>query len=182
MHSDSATSWIRTRAGAWLCCLLFAGPLVLALTTLFVRSECQLKRGKLQVAGKWRYMAAVMDKHSRRMVGWSLGAPWEDERKRPHELVLPFDEVRRAASKEVRDGGAATQDLAKLHPLLQRSTTSFIPAILAASGLREPHAGGVQCQLNRSTIPPLQRQGPDHVGGFRGQGRQGSRGDAAAVD
>lgn len=28
----------------------------------------------LRVAGQWRYMAAVMDKHSRRIVGWSLGA------------------------------------------------------------------------------------------------------------
>lgn len=28
----------------------------------------------LKVAGKWRHMAAVMDKHSRRIVGWSMGA------------------------------------------------------------------------------------------------------------
>jgi putative transposase len=27
----------------------------------------------LQVAGQWRFMAAVMDRHSRRIVGWSLG-------------------------------------------------------------------------------------------------------------
>jgi putative transposase len=27
----------------------------------------------LRVAGKWRYLAAVMDKHTRRIVGWSLG-------------------------------------------------------------------------------------------------------------
>jgi transposase InsO family protein len=28
----------------------------------------------LKVAGQWRYMAAVMDKHTRRIIGWSLGA------------------------------------------------------------------------------------------------------------
>lgn len=27
----------------------------------------------LRAAGRWRYLAAVMDKHSRRIVGWSLG-------------------------------------------------------------------------------------------------------------
>lgn len=27
----------------------------------------------LRVAGRWHYMAAVMDKHTRRIVGWSLG-------------------------------------------------------------------------------------------------------------
>jgi hypothetical protein len=38
------------------------------------RTQPGLGRGRdiPEVAGQWRYMAAVMDKHSRRIVGWSL--------------------------------------------------------------------------------------------------------------
>ena len=31
----------------------------------------------LRVGGQWRYMAAVMDLHSRRIVGWSLGVRFQ---------------------------------------------------------------------------------------------------------
>ena len=51
----------------------------------------------LKVAGKWRYMAAVMDKHSRRIVGWSLGAR--------RDAALTKEALRRsAASRCVRPG------------------------------------------------------------------------------
>ena len=51
----------------------------------------------LKVAGKWRYMAAVMDKHSRRIVGWSLGA-------RRDAALTKEALVRSAASRGVRPG------------------------------------------------------------------------------
>ena len=51
----------------------------------------------LKVAGKWRYMAVVMDKHSRRIVGWSLGARRDAALTR--EALL-----RSAASRSVRPG------------------------------------------------------------------------------
>jgi transposase InsO family protein len=51
----------------------------------------------LKVAGKWRYMAAVMDKHSRKIVGWSLGAR--------RDAALTKEALRRsAASRSVRPG------------------------------------------------------------------------------
>lgn len=51
----------------------------------------------LRVAGKWRYMAAVMDKHSRKIVGWSLGAR--------RDAALTKAALRRSAmSRSVRPG------------------------------------------------------------------------------
>lgn len=51
----------------------------------------------LKVAGQWRYMAAVMDKHSRKIVGWSLGAR--------RDAALTMQALRRsAASRRVRPG------------------------------------------------------------------------------
>jgi transposase InsO family protein len=51
----------------------------------------------LKVAGKWHYMAAVMDKHSRRIVGWSLGAR--------RDAALTTLALRRSAeSRSVRPG------------------------------------------------------------------------------
>jgi putative transposase len=51
----------------------------------------------LKVAGKWRYMAAVMDKHSRKIVGWSLGAR--------RDAALTTQALRRSATRRsVRPG------------------------------------------------------------------------------
>lgn len=51
----------------------------------------------LKVAGQWRYMAAIMDKHSRRIVGWSLS----DRR----DAALTTQALRRsAAHRRVRPG------------------------------------------------------------------------------
>lgn len=51
----------------------------------------------LKVAGQWRYMAAVMDKHSRKIVGWSLGAR--------RDAALTKQALRRSAtSRSVRPG------------------------------------------------------------------------------
>jgi len=51
----------------------------------------------LKVAGQWRYMAAVMDKHSRKIVGWSLS----DRR----DAALTTQALRRsAAHRSVRPG------------------------------------------------------------------------------
>ena len=51
----------------------------------------------LKVAGQWRYMAAVMDKHSRRIVGWSLSTR--------RDAALTKEALRRsAASRSVRPG------------------------------------------------------------------------------
>lgn len=51
----------------------------------------------LKVAGQWRYMAAVMDKHSRKIVGWSLGA-------RRDAALTTRALCRSAASRGVRPG------------------------------------------------------------------------------
>lgn len=51
----------------------------------------------LKVAGPWRYMAAVMDKHTRRIVGWSLGA-------RRDAALTRAALARSAASRCVRPG------------------------------------------------------------------------------
>ena len=162
----------------------------------------------LRVAGKWRYMAAVMDKHSRRIVGWSLGARRDAAltkealgRSAMSRSVRPGvvfhsdrgiefanfefrDQLRQLGmvqsmnrpgrmndnahmesffhsmkgeelyGQEVRDRAAASHGARQLHSLLQRSTAALIPAILAASGLREASGRGIQCQLIRSKIPP----------------------------
>jgi transposase InsO family protein len=51
----------------------------------------------LKVAGQWRYMAAVMDKHSRKIVGWSLSAR--------RDAALTTQALRRsAAGRGVRPG------------------------------------------------------------------------------
>lgn len=51
----------------------------------------------LLVAGKWRYMAAVMDRHSRRIVGWSLG--------RRRDAALTAQALRQSARNRNPDPG-----------------------------------------------------------------------------
>jgi transposase InsO family protein len=51
----------------------------------------------LRVAGKWRYMAAVMDRHSRRIVGWSLG--------RRRDAALTARALRQSARNREPDPG-----------------------------------------------------------------------------
>ena len=45
----------------------------------------------LKVAGQWRYMAAVMDRHTRRILGWSLG--------RRRDAALTTQALRQSARK-----------------------------------------------------------------------------------
>lgn len=57
----------------------------------------------MKVGGQWRYMAAVMDKHSHRIVGWSLGAR--------RNAALTIQALRRsAASRHVNPGAAFHSD------------------------------------------------------------------------
>jgi putative transposase len=47
----------------------------------------------LKVPGQWRYMAAVMDKHSRKIVGWSLSAR--------RDAALTKEALRRSAERRL---------------------------------------------------------------------------------
>src|SRR5438445_10055032 len=93
------------------------------------RSDLGAEVNYLRVAGRWRYLAAVMDKHPRRIVGWSMS-----ERR---DVALTVQALRHAARHRQRAQGWSSTRIAGLNarPSTCATSSSAQPALHTVAGL-----------------------------------------------